>query len=844
VLNLIPRETPQVWLEELQTEIRSAEKWHFRNPQSAAIQKILAAPCTAKAAFVVLAARKIGDVSKSLGKRPPFSLSFIFDAVTNQEALAAPAAFPLKHASRGDEQARWDTYFRGILVRTIDEMGLHTLPFSDDQLAELLNLLSEQSIGFHFSIFKPLVRASEKRPLSGPLRKALGALQISLLVDHTYSEKKKLAQRISVILDGPPAIKNAAAGPWTGVVLREIEDDPLNEKWLRLFAHCMTLGSADPSRKWLESASHFVAELDRQHFRRSALRWLALGPSPSVSGHPLPEGQATLLRGFLWHLAAQCDAEVCAAIAPFAESCFRKIPNIGAISHRVGNACVNVLAQAPGLSAIGQLVRLRMRLKYNVPKQLVEKALNAAAERQGLSRDDLEEIATPDFGLSVPGTLTRKVGDSSAKLSIVGATAVDIEWQSSTGKLSRTIPAALKRDHPAAIKELRQLTKNIEQMLTAQRLRLEKMYISDRRLAYQQWLERYLNHPLLAHLARRLIWRFESAGGAVTGIWSANQLVSWSNDPLALSSDTSVHLWHPLHDPDVQTALSWRCWLEDHQVTQPFKQAHREVYILTDAERLTHTHSNRFAAHILAQHALNALCRERGWEYRLRGAFDSGFHNPTLALPSLGLKAEFFVEESGHDDLSASGISLHVSTDQVRFFNADGNSVPLETIPPLVFSEALRDVDLFVGVTSLGNDPNWGARGDDVAYAEYWQQVSFGDLSAIAHTRKVLLQNLIPKLKIRDKCSIDDKFLLVRGSRCTYKIHLGSGNILMEPGSRYLCIVPAPSSAKNVLPGSAQRVFLPFESDRTLSIILSKAFLLAADASISDPVILRQLPPT
>lgn len=36
-------------------------------------------------------------------------------------------------------------------------------------------------------------------------------------------------------------------------------------------------------------------------------------------------------------------------------------------------------------------------------------------------------------------------------------------------------------------------------------------------------------------------------------------------------------------------------------------------------------------------------------------------------------------------------------------------------------------------------------------------------------------------------------------------------------------------------------VFLPFEGDRTLSVILSKAFLLANDSKISDTTILSQI---
>ena len=77
--------------------------------------------------------------------------------------------------------------------------------------------------------------------------------------------------------------------------------------------------------------------------------------------------------------------------------------------------------------------------------------------------------------------------------------------------------------------------------------------------------------------------------------------------------------------------------------------------------------------------------------------------------------------------------------------------------------------------------------------------------------------------------------LVVKGKLRTYKIHLGSGNILMEPNDQYLCIVPSQAG-----PGG-DSVLLPFEGDRTLSIILSKAFLLANDTKIKDQSIVRQI---
>ena len=74
----------------------------------------------------------------------------------------------------------------------------------------------------------------------------------------------------------------------------------------------------------------------------------------------------------------------------------------------------------------------------------------------------------------------------------------------------------------------------------------------------------------------------------------------------------------------------------------------------------------------------------------------------------------------------------------------------------------------------------------------------------------------------------------MRGDLRTYRIHLVSGNILMEPADTYLCIVPGRG-------GFGEKLFLPFDDDPTLSVILSKAFLLARDTKITDRSITLQI---
>jgi hypothetical protein len=284
---------------------------------------------------------------------------------------------------------------------------------------------------------------------------------------------------------------------------------------------------------------------------------------------------------------------------------------------------------------------------------------------------------------------------------------------------------------------------------------------------------------------------------------------------------------------------AWRRRVEELGIVQPFKQAHREVYLLTDAERETDVYSNRFAGHILRQHQFAALARGRGWRYALQGAWDAPDEQAVLDLPQHGLRATFWVDRpwDADDDWNDAGVFNHVLTDQVRFLDPDGGDAHLSDVPVRVLSEVLRDVDLFVGVASIGNDPAWRDSGDARrdTWDRYWADYSFGELGAAAEVRRDLLARLLPKLAIADVATLDQRFLRVRGNLRTYKIHLGSGNILMEPNDQYLCIVPGRGD------GSRDDVMLPFEGDRTLSIVLSKALLLASDDKIVDPTITSQI---
>src|SRR6185369_4077576 len=177
-------------------------------------------------------------------------------------------------------------------------------------------------------------------------------------------------------------------------------------------------------------------------------------------------------------------------------------------------------------------------------------------------------------------------------------------------------------------------------LLSAQSARLDQLYVTAAHWDLATWRERYLDHPLVGVLARRLIWRFLEGGESRLGIAPEGRLVDVRDEPLDnLPPGTRVSLWHPLESVPAEV-LAWRLWLEGHEVRQPFKQAHREIYLLTEAERATGTYSNRFAGHVLRQHAFAALCVQRGWSYRLQGQWDS-WNLPCRSLSEHDLKVEF-----------------------------------------------------------------------------------------------------------------------------------------------------------------------------------------------------------
>src|SRR6185312_13817471 len=140
--------------------------------------------------------------------------------------------------------------------------------------------------------------------------------------------------------------------------------------------------------------------------------------------------------------------------------------------------------------------------------------------------------------------------------------------------------------------------------------------------------------------------------------------------------------------------------------------------------------------------------------------------------------------------------------------------LPLADVPPRVFSETMRDLDLMVSVAHSGGvDPETTA--------------------STVEMRSALVSETCALLGLAN-VTLKSAHVLIAGTLGQYSVPLGSAVVHRQPGGA-LCIIPVHSQQRG-------RIFLPFSDDdpRTAEVV-SKVVLLARDKDIKDPSILEQI---
>jgi hypothetical protein len=527
-------------------------------------------------------------------------------------------------------------------------------------------------------------------------------------------------------------------------------------------------------------------------------------------------------------------------------------------SRKAVSACCASLGAIGTPEAIALLGKARRHITDKGQLKQIDKALARAGSKEALSLDDMQERAMASHGVGQDGRRVVELEGWRVELSVESTRKAKLQSISPIGKVTRGIAKAFTElaGGKEAAKSLTESVEDIERILPEARRRLEGSFRNRRHWPLAFWQAHLAGNGLLHTIVSRLVWCFtDDKGNTHSAMLHNNQLYDHAGKGVDLKGDDwTVTLWHPVNDM-AETVAAWRTFIIKEKIRQPFLQTWRPVYVVTDAERKTVTYSNRFAAHVLEQAPAMAVLKAKGWNAVNRVVDGNNAANARvrLSLAAYGLAAEYWVAGVGSRLQAIPGADQQstmyafVATDRLAFFKleksktAGGDGVAIEDVPVMALSEVMLDIDTIVARTSIGNDRNWKDEGSNARYpaseavqlANYRDVYRAGHSAELAASRFAFLKEILPGLEIGSRCSLAPDYLLVDGNHHSYKINLTSGGIYIAPNDRYICIVPSSRGAKDTL--------LPFEDDAGLSIIISKALLLAHDDKVDDPHIRSQL---
>jgi hypothetical protein len=506
-------------------------------------------------------------------------------------------------------------------------------------------------------------------------------------------------------------------------------------------------------------------------------------------------------RGAHWALASSRDPSLCDLWAHTVVAWSR----MGDSTPVVAFAAIHALSQTEGDDAIVRLQELRARIKHKNLAKRIEAAFAAIASAQGLSADELADRLAPDHDLDASASREWKFGEHRMTLSVEADGQVRSHLLDSSGKTVKNLPADIVKAHENVLAEARAERKALAATVSLQRSRLEVALVSRRRWSIAAWLLTLGKKPVLSNIAQRLVWSVES-DDETAAIGMPTPEHGWVNidgEPLAVPPNATLSLVHPIDlSPDDQSA--WQRRIVELDVVQPFKQIFRETYFPT-ANECDALEVTRYRGHIVPLSLLRALTVGRGWVGGLGLAGFDGSGQGTRSFDAFGVQAWLYHDWSTESD------EARIETTEFRRTTESttgrlGAKIRIADVPPLVFSEAMRDVDLVASVGSVGE----GELGVPAAASEALA-------SAFGLTRSPVIAALISSLGLRARVVVDGTYARVDGR---YAVHLGTGAVTGIPSG-----LPVKVRISRRI---ARGVRLPFEDkDDAVTILINEILTLA-----------------
>lgn len=296
-----------------------------------------------------------------------------------------------------------------------------------------------------------------------------------------------------------------------------------------------------------------------------------------VAGVPSKEGWAFQALG---HFG---DDECARKLAPL----IRQWP--GEAAHARAVTGLDVLATIGTDVTLIYLNGIAEKVKFKGLQEKAREKIAQIAEARGLTRDELADRLVPDLGLDENGSLALDFGERTFTVGFDEQLKPFVK--DASGERLKDLPKPTKKDDAekaqAAEERWKALKKDAKVVSGLQVLRMELAMCARRRWSAETFRQFFVEHPLLIHVVRRLVWGHYTEDGKLAATFRVAEdrtFADLNEDTWTLPEGALVGLPHAL-ELDGQTAGAWGQIFADYQLLQPFAQLGRPTYAPTAEER-------------------------------------------------------------------------------------------------------------------------------------------------------------------------------------------------------------------------------------------------------------------
>jgi predicted DNA-binding WGR domain protein len=544
---------------------------------------------------------------------------------------------------------------------------------------------------------KKLSKEEDPRPAAYTCLRASPALALSLLQPHARKGwVKTLLPQLERIVSGG-------------------SDDRPDAPYEAVPAAMRSSGKFKAPEFWNPDALPRIAFTDGTLFPRTALDGLAsaLKAPDRIAIEELEQrADASSLAAFGWELfqswltsgAPSKDKWAFTALGLVGddETARRITPLIrawpGESQHQRAVLGLDVLGEIGSDVALMMLNGIAQKVKFKGLQEKARAKMDEIAAKRGMTAEQLADRLVPDLDLEDDGSKTLDFGPRSFRVGFdeaLGPFVLD-----ATGTRLKDLPKPNSKDDPTlsaqATETWKAMKKDVRALASIQILRLELGMGNARRWSGEEFRNFFVEHPLLTHLVRRLVWGVYAPDGTLQRTFRVAEDRSYADhddDACEVAADAVIGIAHRLHLSDDDTA-AWGKLFADYELAQPFEQLARATYRLSADERKATKIARLENRKVETKKLLGLL--SRGW--RKGHAQDAGQIYEFMKVIRPGLIASV----SFSDGINAGGmdyVDAHQTLGEIDFaptepsWGTRAGTLELAAVDEVTLSEVIRDIE-------------------------------------------------------------------------------------------------------------------------------------------------------